>query len=100
MPAPELTRFATYCRSMATSVEKTIAMAREDLTDARAAVREGDASHPLTPAQALAIKGGLQREHALWLQLATEIDDHLRRSTQIADPGPSLFDHDTAEARS
>ncbi len=91
MPAPELTRFATYCRSMATSVEKTIAMARQDLADARAAHREGDTTYPLSPDQALAIKCGLQREHALWLQLAGEIDAHLGRDLTPTDDEPALF---------
>lgn len=91
MPTTELTRFATYCRSMATSVDKTIAMARQDLADARAAAREGDRTHPLTPEQALAIKCGLQREHALWLQLAAEIDAHLDRDLTPTDDAPALF---------
>lgn len=91
MPASELTRFATYCRSMATSVERTIAMARQDLVDARAAVRAGDTSYPLTPDQALAIKCGLQREHALWLQLAREIDAHLGRDVTPTADEPALF---------
>lgn len=77
MPTAELTRFATYCRAMAATVDKTIAMAAQDVADATAAAREGDTTHPLPPAQTLYVKRGLEREHRLWLQLADEIDNYL-----------------------
>lgn len=77
MPTAELQRASTYFRSMAKATARTVQMAREDLTDARAAAREGDKTHPLTPDQALAIKCGLEREERLWTQLADEIDAYL-----------------------
>ena len=91
MPAAQLARFAEYCRSMTPVVEKAIAAARNDLAEARAAKREGDTTYPLNPDQALAIKCGLQREHALWLQLADEIDAHLGLDLTPTDDTPPLF---------